>query len=385
MTSEVSDANVAEAVAISDNDTDMSDTDNDETNHGEMKVEDVGISQVQTLDSSMAPYETSSNGIIHYRDHYSLQYPSSTVRFRSSTTSHRVYQGNDSQIILEERNGEITVKRTSDTSAGSMLLRSVYTVVAVLWTGFLFVFCTQLLIFLVMDLAVYLGGTTGSDVAVGRAIGTILSFPLFVHGLAQALIIAVHFIFDTWNGQYLMKTVVFVGFRSVLAAWITFAFFFGFPMLVMGIALLSKKPDWWSITAIFWFSCVSVFYVLFAVLIIFFEIHACLEIVANEYDCKNDKGALLKKCVLLRQVKTFSGEKSRIFLARGVLHGVDSVVDPIVEEPVQYHESLYSRFTKWSFLQKIGMFKTLDEPGQRTYPIEEAQGVRPFVTYTTWR
>lgn len=374
-------ASAAEAVPVDNNDIEKEISDSEETVKGEMKANETMNGKEN--DSSTAAARAHSG--IPYRDHYSLAYPSSTVRFRSSATSHRVYQGNRSQFVLQERNQELTVKRTRDTTAGVMFLRAVYTVVAVLWSGFLFVFCTQLLIFLVMNLAVYLGGTTGSEVAVGRAIGTILSFPVFVHGLASALIIDGNFVADTWAGQYLIKTLVFGGIQAVLPAWITFGFFLGFPLFVMGICLLSGVANWWSITAIFWFSCVSVFYVLFAVVVIYFEIHACLEIVGNEYDCKSDKRTLLKKCVLLRQDKTYSGRKSRVYLARGSLHDVDSIRDPISEEPIQYHESLYSRFTEWSFLQKIGMFQRLQEPGQRIYPVEESQGVRPFVTYTTWR
>lgn len=319
-----------------------------------------------------------------YRDHYSLAYPSSTVRFRSSATSHRVYEGNRSQFVLEEKHGEITVKRVRDTT-GAIFLRAVFTVVTVLWSGFLFVFCTQILIFLVMDLVVYLGGTTGADVAVGKAVGNILSFPLFVGGLSQALIIAGHFIADTWAGGYLMNTLVFGGVRSVLAAWTSLLFFLLLPLFVMGITLFVGVASWWSITAIFWFSSVSVFYVAFALFVIYFEIHACLEIVGNEYDCKNEKLTLLKKCILLRQIKTFSGKKSRVYLARGTLNNASSIRSPVEEEEIHYHESLYTRFTKWPFLQKIGMMKCLEEPGQRTHPIEEAQGVRPFITYTTWR
>ena len=321
---------------------------------------------------------------IPYRDHYSLAYPSSTVRFRSSATSYRVYQGNKSQFVLEERNRQITVKQTSDTTGGVMFLRGVYTVVAVLWSGFLFVFCTQLLIFLVMNLAVYLGGTTGSHVAAGRAIGTILSLPVYVHGLASALIIAGHFIADIFAGQYLLKTLVFGRVGAVVTAWITFGFFLGFPLLIMGICLFANVADWWSITAIFWFSSVSIFYVLFAVVVVFFEIKACLEIVGHVYDCKSDNWTLLKNCVWLRQVKTYSGEKSRIYLARGSLND-SNVGHPIAEDSIHYRESLYSRLTEWSFFQRVGMFKRLEGRGQRTYPVEESQGVRPFVTYATWR
>lgn len=184
---------------------------------------------------------------IPYCDHYSLQYPSSTIRFRTSKAAHRVYEGNRTQFVLEETDDQVVVKRVRDTTAGVYVLRAIYTGVAILWSGFLFIFCTQLLIFLVMDLASYLGATTGSGVAIGQAIGSILSFPLFVHGLASALIIDGHFVADTWCGGYLMKTLVFGGMASVLSAWLTFGFYFGLPLLVMCICLLAGVADWWKV------------------------------------------------------------------------------------------------------------------------------------------
>ena len=153
----------------------------------------------------------------------------------------------------------------------------------------------------------------------------------------------------------------------------------------MGVSLLSGRADWWSITAIFWFSSVSVFYVIFALVIIYYEIKACLEMVANEYNIQNDTLELVKKCILLRQVNTFSGEKSRVYLARGTLHSTSSMVrNAVTEKELRYDPWLYSRFTEWPFLQRIGMIQPVAAP-KRTHPVEEALGVRPFVTRTTWR
>lgn len=286
--------------------------------------------------------------------------------------------------MLEQTADQVVVKRVRDTTAGLYVLRGCETVVTIVWSGFLFIFCTQLLIFLVMDLAAYLGTTTGSELAIGRAIGALLSFPVFVHGLASALIIDGQFVADTWCGGYLMKTLVFGGIASVLTAWITFGFFFGLPLLVMCICLLSGIEDWWKITALFWFTSIAVFYIAFVGVIVYFEIKACLEIVANEYDC-HGKLALLKKTILMRQITTYSGKKQRVFLARGSLREISTVRESLVSETDRYRQSLYSRLTKWPFLQRIGLFERLNEPGQLLHPIEECSGVRPFITHNTWR
>ena len=322
---------------------------------------------------------------ISYYDHYSLQYPSSTVRFRTSLAAHRVYEGNRSQFVLEERDDKVIVKRVSDTTSGVYVLRGIYAAVAIVWSGFLFIFCTQLLIFLVMDLAAFIGATTGSEVAVGRAIGTLLSFPLFIHGLASALIIDGQYVADTWAGGYLIKTLVFGGLGSVFTAWMTFGFYFGLPLLVMCICLLAGIEDFWKITALFWFSSVGVFYILFVGVIVYFEIKACLEIIANEYNIKGKTWQVLKVAILTRQTSTYSGFKRRVFIARGSLREISTVRESLVSDTDHYRQGLYSRFTKWPFLEKIGLIERLPEPGQLLHPVEEASGVRPFVTYNTWR
>jgi hypothetical protein len=107
--------------------------------------------------------------------------------------------------------------------------------------------------------------------------------------------------------------------------------------------------------------------------------------VANEYNIQNDdKLEVIKKCILLRQVNTLSGKKSRVYVARGTLHNVDSIRSTDTEKELRYYPYFYSRFTEWQFLQRIGMIEPVAAP-KLTYPVEEALGVRPFVTRTTWR
>lgn len=123
---------------------------------------------------------------------------------------------------------------------------------------------------------------------------------------------------------------------------------------------------------------------LFVFVIIFFEIKACLEIVGNEYDIKDSTRHVLKKAILMQQVTTYSGYKRRVFVARGSLREVSTVRESLVGETDQYHQGLYSRFTEWPFLETLGLFERLPEPGQLLHPVEESSGVRPFITHNTW-
>lgn len=129
-----------------------------------------------------------------YRDHFTLPNPSSTVRFRSSAIATHVYESKSSQFIIEDDKGTITVKRMNTATAGLQFLRLVYTIVVLFWTGFLVVFCVQVLLFLISDLTIEIGATSTQAADFGQAIGSILSLPVYIHGLASALVIAGHYV-----------------------------------------------------------------------------------------------------------------------------------------------------------------------------------------------
>ena len=60
----------------------------------------------------------------------------------------------------ETKKSEITVRHTVDSSSSKVFfLRALYTIVCALWTGFLFVCCLQVLLFMVLDLAIESGAT----------------------------------------------------------------------------------------------------------------------------------------------------------------------------------------------------------------------------------
>ena len=77
------------------------------------------------------------------------------IRFRKKQNAARIFEENDYQVVLEEtredETGEhsISVKRMTNSTAGTSILRLLYTVVCALWTGFLFVVCLSVLLFLV--------------------------------------------------------------------------------------------------------------------------------------------------------------------------------------------------------------------------------------------
>lgn len=192
-------------------------------------------------------------------------------------------------------------------------------------------------------------------------------------------------IYDTWGGFSLVRNFVFGRFNNVITAWITFFCFLGIPLLVMCITLCTGTSLWWNITALTWFSFVCAFYVLFAATVVYFECQACLEILKNRYNHDNDAFlSLLSKAIALRQISRYSGEKTKIYVTRGNLSdptGVDE--DFTWEENIQYHTGWYSKFTLWPRLGKWKLFDTVD-PARRVFTVDDAQGIRPFVTYDSW-
>jgi hypothetical protein len=74
--------------------------------------------------------------------------------------------------------------------------------------------------------------------------------------------------------------------------------------------------------------------------------------------------------------------RSKLYLARGTLDDMTDDGSDLIEESVHYHSSLYSKFTMWKWTSRF--FDRFEEPGRRTYTLEDARGVRPFITRHTW-
>lgn len=357
--------------------------------------EGVSFEVVETVAHLGRSERTIKNGGLNsFHDHFSLDIASSNVRFRASKNLVKVYATPNAQFILEEGidaagNHKVVAKRMGDTSAALQVLRMTYTLVALFFTGFLVVFSLQVLLFLTLGLTIEVGVTSKSDVKIGRSIGTILALPVYVRGLSSALVIAGCYVQDTWNGHTLVKRFVFGRYNGVLTEWAAFFIFLGLPFLVMGFALFSGTESWWTITALTWFSSIFLFYIIFAVTIVWFENRACLDIMKNRFDDDVDTFPhLLMRSIVLGQTARYSGSQSTVYLAAGEIdHSSGNTKNELIIEATHRTEmSFYSKLTTWKFLSTnggLGLFEKLDEP-VRTYTVEDARNVRPFVTVNTW-
>lgn len=129
------------------------------------------------------------------KDHFTLNHPTTIIRYRRSNNAARIIEDSDKQYILEEADGRdgqhhVSIRQLHDTSEGVRFLRATYALATAFWTGFLFVFCVQIMLFVFLDLAIQFGITTGDDVQWLAGLGVVFSLLPFIHGLASALVIA---------------------------------------------------------------------------------------------------------------------------------------------------------------------------------------------------
>ncbi|KAL7567975.1 hypothetical protein ACA910_019683 [Epithemia clementina (nom. ined.)] len=331
--------------------------------------------------------------VAQFKDHFTLSVPSSVVRYRNSRGAARVIEGHDQQWVLEEafnkesEETEITIRRIQDSTEGLRLLRLAYTIAAAFWAGFLFVFGMQLLLFLFLDLAIQLGVTGQQQEAKAYlAIGAILGILPLIHGLASSMVLAGAFIVDTNRGHQLVRNFTFSRYSSVTVEWVFFAFFLGFPVLVMCGTLLSGTDDWWTITGVFWVSCIALFYVIFTINVIFYEVRACMEVVRNQYKDDDDSFfAVVKRSIILRQLATYGGSMNRTYVSRGHIEDSEytdkSSADDLVEGTLHERKNLRARIGM--LFAECGWFEHM-EIKQRFFTVEDARDVRPFITSHTW-
>ena len=142
-------------------------------------------------------------------DDPSLANPSSTLFFCKNET--KIFTLGQTQVILEKDSGsqEVSAKQIQEGTPGLFLIRAVYTLIAFLMSGFLFVFCVQLILSLFLGLLFESGLTDNAETfTVLVFVGILFSIPVFLFAMANMMTIAMAFIADTWNGQKFMKTIL---------------------------------------------------------------------------------------------------------------------------------------------------------------------------------
>jgi hypothetical protein len=338
--------------------------------------------------------------LLGMKDHFTLATPSSTIRFRNRNNAARVYENKQTQMVMEETynpetdQSEITVRRLNDSTQSLQFLRATYSIVCALWTGFFFVFCLQVLLFMVLDLAIVSGATDiNADIHYGQCIGVTIAIIVFVFGFADALTIAGHYIVDTWSGHFLVKQFLFTRLSEVAVDWIFFVFFLFVPVMTMCITLLADMENWWTVTSIVWFSCVCSFFVIFCFNVVYYEVSSAYSFAKNIKDGESDSWKdVIKRCIILRQRHDYSGKQRITYLAKSYFETTEDTEDvnkaEVYESTREEKIDLWSKFTRWGVVRTdtpggLRLFKPLEKP-VRLFTIDDVQDYRPFLTSQTW-
>ncbi|CAB9517467.1 Lipase (class 3) [Seminavis robusta] len=332
--------------------------------------------------------------VARYRDHFSLQAPTSVVKFQDSNSAARVIYNGNSQLVLEEKYDKeikkrrVTIKQMSEEAGGSLFaLRFTYTLVGAFFTGFLFVFSMHVIMFVVLDLAINAGLTDLSEASWPSALGVFLSMPVLVHSFALAMMLAGLFVQDLWKGHILFKKFVLPSQRDELIEWIFLLGMLIIPLCVIGGLLMSGTERWWELGSLVWFFCVFCFYLFFLISVLWYETRIFFHFVLESSVVSNRDSLLgvIWACIEMRGKHTWSGYSRTNYASFG---SPDSSLTEesrkmVVEGTlIENQRSLYSRFSQWSALEGI-LYNKLETP-RRLYSVDDVTARRPYITSYSW-
>lgn len=344
------------------------------------------VASEDTEEENTPPATTDMDSDVHFFDHHSLRAPSSALIFKKNHV--QIYDQRNSQFLLQSNGNTVIAKKGKDGSVGLTALHAIYTLVSLLMTGFLLIFCLQVLLFLFLQLTVDSGLTSeGEPLDTGQFLGTLFSLPVFVYSLACSLAIAAAFVADAWAGHTFLKQIGRA--RDTTWQWVTFIVFLGIPLSVGIVSLFVGTDNWWSITALTWFSCVFALYVVFAFFIVYYEVMGTLELIRRHPDIDardNNLFSVIKHAVLFRQIQRYSGVENHQYVVDGMQipsSGATSFTKSEDHVAFKTHRSLYTKFTQWPRLQKWGLIIPEEEPVQQ-HTIDEVRDQAPFVSNNTW-
>ena len=346
-------------------------------------------------------------------DHPSIAIRSSHVRFRGGSAV-RVYDSGGAQLILEKGQKEtraaasvlsedeeegrssnvrpsITLKRASTATYGLYFLRVLYTSMAVLAAGAVFVFFVGMLLFLCADLAqhVHAGMQAGRiSTALVAFLGTLLSIPVLLRGLTSIMSLIVRFVFDVFSGGQLLRL---FGLSAILTDWMSFFAFIGIPLFTMIGSLFAKSQTVLYNSTISALASLSILFLGFAVLLMKHRTYVAFYLVEKLKQDRSEPVPSLvgkvKELMLLSVRANVSGKISHL-----VLHTTDmsdevkaSMISPTTDEGYRMvYKNMsfwYAQVTKLRFLSCF--FETLEEP-QRCWNQDDIYESIPYHTEQSW-
>ena len=351
-------------------------------------------------------------------DHYSLPAPSSSIRFRTGTV--HVYEQQGSQMVVEEHvtmktsdaaigsDGEeesddddsspsydrvYTVKHASNSTFGLLFLRGLYSSLAIFLAGFAFIFSIGVLLFLVSDVGNQAReGLSSNDgesdsVLLFPFFGTLFSIPVFLNGFTSVMALLTRFAVDLFSGSPLLRS---FGWGVLVNNWITFLAFSAAPAISFIAALMARSDNVWQITLITSFVSVNTYFTIFAGLVIYHRIAACIYLVEEMQGGRKMSLSAKVKCMIVISARSrLQGVSHHLYFrefdesdvkSRRTLPQISMETDD-TKVVVVSHGQFYVRLTKLPFLSCF--FETLENP-QRWWSQEEIDGNIPYYTRNSW-
>ena len=163
-----------------------------------------------------------------------------------------------------------------------------------------------------------------------------------------------------------------------------FFFFVGLPTSALIVTLLTGSNEFWAITGLIWIISILIFFSIFALNVVWYEISSCFEVMKNVDDHDDDSFfEVIKRAILLRQTATYGGYKTVTVVSKGSLESAEQTdeIDTNLEIPGTRQESLSwrAKLTSWQGFLAADMYEILENP-QKIYTTDDARDVRPFIT-----
>jgi len=323
--------------------------------------------------------------IVAYESDFSLRLPISSVRFRGCQLN--VIDTANDQIILKqqlysEENKEnkkaILVKRLSPATYAQRSLRIGYTLITVIFVGFVFVFCCQVFLFLAIALP------TNSDqiwsIPKLAILLSLLSLPVMLYGLTSLMTMGCAFVVDSYRGGAL--------FRSTTVEIIYMLVFLIAPIMTLMICLMSRNEEPWRITALVWAILISITFAIWSLAVTYKEIKACFMLVDRCFPLEEEEPNKLirfmktaNRALLITQTERYSGTRRQRYLVAG-----DELTKNYTESeltPVESRTSFFSCLVSLKCCLKMKTFDTVDPPKKVLEP-DEIMGYQPVMTKNNW-
>jgi hypothetical protein len=145
---------------------------------------------------------------------------------------------------------------------------------------------------------------------------------------AEGMVIATNMVSDSWNGRRLFKSLLLGRDSLIFLDWFVFIIIIAIPMITIAVMMFAvdyPTYNWWIAGFLVWFACATLYFLVFTICIIFYELYGAASFVYNHsfacnYDSDNFKSRTLKerltlfsrvvnKCIIHTQHRKYSGRQ----------------------------------------------------------------------------